>query len=338
MDPPWLSDQLLCHRCLYHADRDWYPGITFLGIPLTTREKVPFFNRSESWSISEKPFDCFIVLFMKAGGALPYSHTRSCFSKFPFRRLSEHGFSSVKCTMKVLWIFLLLLFFGKHADVSLLNIVIIERFSSMFKSLADKLCLVFNGCIKLRKKRIGQNKKNPGKELKCTSSYIQSWLCSSQTLHGGIQIKTKLTADFFSLFLIFLLKTNGFSVLCAGPLLGMFTPREREEIFHDGSLRETSPAWTFTPKTATIETTSDVARPGASLQNVFSFIVIMEQHSNGDKCTNPKSRWSSAYVLQRQAPERWPLSSFSLQIQLSGFWKLQHILLFCYDTLQLSAV
>lgn len=51
-------------------------GSDFSGFLSQKREKVPFFKRLESWRISERLFDCFIVLFMKAGGAVPYPHTK----------------------------------------------------------------------------------------------------------------------------------------------------------------------------------------------------------------------------------------------------------------------
>ena len=56
-------------------------------------------------------------------------------------------------------IFLGGLLFCKHAVVSLLNVVIIDSFSSTFRSFADELCLVFNGCIKPRKKNSHIKKK-----------------------------------------------------------------------------------------------------------------------------------------------------------------------------------
>lgn len=39
------------------------------------RKKDPFFKHLETWKIYEKLFDCFIVLFMKAGRTLQYLHT-----------------------------------------------------------------------------------------------------------------------------------------------------------------------------------------------------------------------------------------------------------------------
>ena len=50
------------------------------------RKKVPFFKHLETWKISVALFDCFIVLFMKAGSALQYPDTR-----LSFQPLSVHG-------------------------------------------------------------------------------------------------------------------------------------------------------------------------------------------------------------------------------------------------------
>lgn len=99
-------------------------GSDFSGFLLQKKgEKVPFLKRLESWRIFEKLFDCFIVLFMKAGGALPCPHTK----KLPLVQVSlstvvrARLYFSVKCIMKGLRIFF---FLGKHCVSSLLNIVI----------------------------------------------------------------------------------------------------------------------------------------------------------------------------------------------------------------------
>lgn len=91
------------------------------------REKVPFFKRVESWSISEKLFDCFIVLFMKAGGTLLYPHTKKL-------QLFQVSLSTVVRTRLFFFykmhnesfmdFFFFFLVFGKQALVTLLNIVI----------------------------------------------------------------------------------------------------------------------------------------------------------------------------------------------------------------------
>lgn len=107
MDPPWVSDQLLCHRCLYHADRDWYPRIKFLGIPLAKERKSHFSNAWKA-GVSLKSYLTVLLCYSWKLAALCYIHTQrsSSFSKFPFQRLSEHDFFfSIKCIMKVLWIF-----------------------------------------------------------------------------------------------------------------------------------------------------------------------------------------------------------------------------------------
>lgn len=58
-------------------------GSDFSGFLL--RKKVPFFKHLETWKISAALFDCFIVLFMKAGGTLQNLHKiGSHFSKLPF--------------------------------------------------------------------------------------------------------------------------------------------------------------------------------------------------------------------------------------------------------------
>lgn len=151
--PGWVINSSVIGVFIMQTEIDT-PGSHFSGF-LSQQERKSHFSTVQKAGVSLKSHLTVLLCYSWKLAALCHIHTqrRSCFSKFPFRRLSEHGFSSVKCTMKVLWIFLLLLFFGKHADVSLLNIVIIESFSSMFKSFADELCLVFNGCIKLRKKK-----------------------------------------------------------------------------------------------------------------------------------------------------------------------------------------
>lgn len=61
------------------------------------RKKVPFFKHLETWKISVALFDCFIVLFMKAGSALQDLHTNKLprFQvAFPLRQLSVHGLFS----------------------------------------------------------------------------------------------------------------------------------------------------------------------------------------------------------------------------------------------------
>lgn len=131
MDAPWASDQLLCHRCLYHADRDWYLGIRFLGIPLANERKSHFSNVWKAGG-SLKSYLTVLLCYSWKLAALCHIHTQrsSCFSKFPLRQLLEHSFfcemhneSFMDC------------FFGKHAVVSLLNIVMIASLSSVSKSL-----------------------------------------------------------------------------------------------------------------------------------------------------------------------------------------------------------
>lgn len=81
-------------------------GSDFSGFLSQKGEKVPFFKPLESRRISEKLFDCFIVLFMKAGGALPYPHTKTL-PRFQvsLSTVVRARLFSVKCIMKVLWIF-----------------------------------------------------------------------------------------------------------------------------------------------------------------------------------------------------------------------------------------
>ncbi len=94
------------------------------------RKKVPFFKHLETWKISAVLFDCFIVLFMKAGSAPQYLHT----NKLPLFQLA-FSFDSCqcmayfwKCIMKLLWLF----FFCDRALMRLLLLNIAIIFAKLF--------------------------------------------------------------------------------------------------------------------------------------------------------------------------------------------------------------
>lgn len=78
---------------------------------------------------------------------------------------------------------------------------------------------------------------------------------------GGIQIKTRPTADSFLLFLGLFAPEEWLHSSTYGPLFGMFTQQELQEIF---AIRETFILWT-----ATIKTTNDVMYVGW-LKAIFS--------------------------------------------------------------------
>lgn len=102
-DPPWASDQLLCHRCLYHADRDWYPGIRFLGIPLAKKRESPIFQTFGKLEDLWKAIWLFYCVIHESWRRCAISTHKEApaFPSFPFDSCWSSA-SSVKCTMKVL--------------------------------------------------------------------------------------------------------------------------------------------------------------------------------------------------------------------------------------------
>lgn len=85
--PPWASDQLLCHQCLYHRDRDWCPRIRFHQIYIA--RESPTFQALGNW----KAFSftaCWDVL-------LSFSRKLAALSSLWFSKLLFDGCQCTSC-------------------------------------------------------------------------------------------------------------------------------------------------------------------------------------------------------------------------------------------------
>lgn len=129
MDPPWAGDQLLCHQCLYHADRDWYPRIRFLGIPPVKESSIfqTFGNLKDFFKACLTVSLCYswklaVLSSIHTQISSPLFQAAFAFSW----RLSVHGSFSCKYIMKVLWLFF---FFCccSYSVIRLLNIALTLR-------------------------------------------------------------------------------------------------------------------------------------------------------------------------------------------------------------------
>lgn len=116
------------------------------------QRRAPFFKHLETWIISEKLFDCFIVLFMKSGSALKYLHTNKLQlfqAAFLFRQLSVHVFLSGEMHIESFMAFF------DHAVMRLFNLAVIlcflHQLNMRHEILKVRRCLAKGKAIELQK-------------------------------------------------------------------------------------------------------------------------------------------------------------------------------------------